>query len=210
MDEFVPYQSSLLALLEDHTLEDVQPIHQEKPISSTPVVIKTIILNVKIRYNYEKIDQFIDELQRPNEMLVVGDEKFSVFQLYTLHLLDDPIDMSSLNDRKIYRPKLFVRKNDKFSPFNFKYLLNLFDIEYQMDEAENKEFPKLWKTTFQTNVLVNPIKVNPTVDIGQTSFESNTTENKSRNLLDVFKIICREQKYDEECANKWKEAFEGN
>jgi hypothetical protein len=188
--------------------EATQPTgHQETP-SVTPVEISDIILIVKIRYNYDEIRQFIDELRHPNENLLRGDQKLSVFQLYTLYMLDDPIDMSSQTERKVYRPKLFVRKNDKFSPFNFYFLLNLFDIEYKLGGTDDADFPTVWKTTFETKVTVNVIPWNRK-EARKTSTELDADENTARNLLDVFKIICREQKYDESYATEWKKKFEG-
>ena len=204
MARFVQFQSSFLTPIVDST-----PIEEpSQPLTSTE--IKTIVLNVRVRYKYDEIEKFIDELRQSNETLSIDDRKFSVFQLYTLRMFNDPVDMSSLTERKIYRPKLFVRKNDKFSPFNFNYLLNLFDIEYEMSESEDEgEFPKLWHTTSDTEILVNVIKLNP-AELERTSIESKSEKNEARSLEDIFKIICREQKYDERHAFEWKENFEGN
>ena len=208
MDGFVERQSPVFNLpdVPIKSVTEANPIKQS-PEAVTPIEITDIVLNVKVKYNYEEIDKFINELQWPNEALVIGDRWLSVFELYTLHLFNDPVDMSSLTERKIYRPKLFIRKNDKFSPFNFYFLLNLFDIEYQL--KDDKQFPEVWRTTFnRITVTVNVTKLNQIEDT-RTSSEANVEEHEARSLLDVLKIICREQKYDEDHANVWKEALQG-
>lgn len=178
------------------------------PTARTPIEIIDIVLNVKVKYNYEEIYRFIDELQWPNESLIIDDRWFSVFHLYTLHLLNDPIDMSNLTERRIYRPKLFIRKNDKFSPFNFHFLLNLFDIEYQL--KNNEQFPEVWRTTFdKTKVTVSVTTVNPTEESQTSSLEVNGGKDEPRSLLDVLKMICREEKYDEDHARVWEKTFQG-
>ena len=210
MARFAPFQSSFLtsptSAISTLIAEAPEPTDQDEPLPITPTVVNNIVLNVEVRYNYDEINDFIKELQSPDKRMVVGDRTLSVFELYTLYLLDDPVDMSNLTERKIHRPKLFVRKNDKFGPFNFSYLLNLFDIEYKM--SEDDEFPKLWKTTFDTDVTVNVLKSNQ-VPVGQTPTELHTGKNEGRTLLDILKIICREQKYDEQHAVEWKKNFEG-
>ena len=154
MAQFVPFQSSILTSSTNSPAEVLQSIIHQEPLPDTPIVINNIVLNVNIRYNHDEIDKFIDTLKLPNETMLIGNRKLSVLQLYTLHMLNDPIDMRNLTERKTYRPRLFVRKNDKFGPFNFHYLLNLFDLEYEMNKNEGDEFPKLWKTTFDTKVTV--------------------------------------------------------
>ena len=205
MAQFLPFQSSFLNSSTASPAEVCQLITHQEP---SLIVVNHIVLNVKIRYIYDELDKFIAELQRPNDTMLIGDEKFSVFQLYTLHMLNEPVDMSNLTERKIYRPKLFVRKNDKFSSFNFNYLLHLFDMEYAMAKTEGNEFPKLWKTTFDTKVTVNIIKVNSNA-VGRTPSVVNSDQNEGRSLLDILKIICREQKYDERHAIEWKANLEG-
>lgn len=211
MSNFVPFESSFLTSspvsVPDPATSEVNPEATE-PQPTIPVVINDIVLNVRVRYNYDEIDRFIDELQLPKENMLVNKQKLSVFQLYTLYMLDDPVDMTSQTERKVYRPKLFIRKNDKFSPFNFCYLLNLLDIDYELSETNGKEFPIVWKTTFDTKITVNVVKLNHTED-GRMLTEQNSGGNNVRNLLDVCKIICREQKYDESHAIKWKQSFEG-
>jgi hypothetical protein len=207
MSGFIEFQSSVLTSSAISTESSpTEPKPTEEPSAVTPTEISDIVLNIKVKYNYEEINEFINELRLPNETMLIGNRRLSVFQLYTLHSLNDPVDMSSLTERTIYRSKLFIRKNDKFSPFNFCFLLNLFDIEYQMNHDE--QFPKVWRTTFNTKVKVNVMKFSQMED-GRTSSELNDDKHEARNLLDVFKIICREQKYDEQHAKEWKEKFQG-
>lgn len=73
--------------------------------------------------------------------------------------------MSSFTERKVYRPKFFIRKNDKFSPFHFEFLLNLFDLEFRL--SNNESFPRAWKTTFNTEVTMEVVEFHP--------FENNRT-----------------------------------
>lgn len=198
MEDFVERQPSFI-------------ISPSVPFTSTtearPAEIPDIVLNVKVKHNYEEIDQFISELQWPNEALVIDHRWLSVFELYTLQLLNDPVDMSSLTERKMYRPKLFIRKNDKFSPFNFYFLLNLFDIDYRL--KDNQQFPKVWRTMFnRTKVTVNVTKLNQ-MEESRTSLELNVKEHEATSLLDVLEIICREQKYDKDHARVWEKAFQG-
>ncbi|CAF3922858.1 unnamed protein product [Rotaria magnacalcarata] len=114
--------------------------------------------------------------------------------------------MSNQSVRKIYRPTLFIRKNDAFGPWNFNYLLNLMEIDYQCSSDEG--FPKVWKTTDRTTVIVNIIQCK---DQNSTNFatqkkddtESATPEEESTTLLGVLIQICRQNKYDEKDANLW-------
>ena len=208
MDDCFEYQTSVLHLparLNKFTNEAEST--ERLSTAGTSTEITDITLNVKVKYDYEEIDQFITDLLWPYEALVINDRWLSVFQLYTLHLLNDPVDMSSLTERKFYRPKLFIRKNDKFSPFYFQFLLNLFDIEYQL--KNDQQFPEVWRTTFdKTEVTVNVMKVNQKEGSG-TSLELNVEEDETRNLLKVLKLICREQKYDEDHARVWEKALQG-
>ena len=207
MGEF-EYQTSVIHLparLNEFT--DEAESAEQLSTAGTPTEITDIVLNVKVKCNYEEIDKFITELLWPHESMVINNRWLSVFQLYTLHSLNDPVDMSSLTERKLYRPKLFIRKNDKFSPFYFHFLLNLFDIEYQL--KNDQQFPEVWRTTFdETDVTVNVTKFNQKEASG-TSLEVKVEEDEARNLFNVLKIICREQKYDEDHARVWEKAFQG-
>ncbi|CAF3312434.1 unnamed protein product, partial [Rotaria sp. Silwood2] len=64
--------------------------------------------------------------------------------------------MSNQSVRKVYRPSLFVRKNDAFGAWSFNFLLNLLEIDYRC--SNNQDFPEVWKTTDQTRVTVNVIQ----------------------------------------------------
>jgi hypothetical protein len=177
------------------------PVRPHQP-PSTPVEINDITLHIKIKYECEKVRTFIADLSKSNSDMTVNGRTLSVLQLYTLYTLNVPVDMSNRSARKVHRPTLYIQRNDEFGPFKYYYLLNLFDIEYTIDG----EFPTLWKTTFNTNVTVKPPETNST-ESDQATSTSNV--NNAATLLDVFKIICREQKYDESHATVWQDSFNG-
>ena len=207
MSVFIEFEPTLLkSLAVSANSSPIEAKPTEEPSVIVSIEVKNIFLNVKVKSDYKEIYEFIDELRLPNEKMSIDNRKLSVFQLYTLHLLNDPIDMSSLTERTIYRPKLFIRKNDKFSPLNFYFLLNLFDIEYRLNP--DQQFPKVWRTTFDTNVTVKVIKSSRRED-GRTSSELTMDGHETRSLLDIFKIICREQNYDLQHATQWAEYFRG-
>ena len=166
-----------------------EPIH--------PINIQNIILNLKVKYNYSEIHKFIEELNCSTHQSTMNNQKLSVLQLYTLYTLSDPVDMSNQTARKIYRPTLFIRKNDAFGPFNHNYLLNLFDIEYECPDKD--DFPQVWKTTNDTSVTVNVFQLNSKVETSTNVSESDTTT-----LIGMLRAICREHNYDENSdANRW-------
>ncbi|CAF4503174.1 unnamed protein product [Rotaria socialis] len=152
-----------------------------------PIDIKDIILNLKVEYNYPEIYKFIEELKSPNNEMKVNNRILSVSQLYTLHILNDLIDMSNQTIRKIYRPTLFIRKNDAFGPFNHYYLLKLFDIEYECPNKDN--FPKVWKVTVDTNVIVNVLQLSTATNF-PTEANSNAIENDTATLIGTLRAIC--------------------
>ncbi|CAF4709424.1 unnamed protein product [Rotaria sp. Silwood1] len=169
---------------------------------SQPIDIKVIILNLKIKYDHSYIREFVKELTRPDDNMIVNNRKLSILQLYTLHILNDSIDTSNQTVCKIYRPTLFTRKNDAFGPFNHYFLLNLFDIEYECPNGDT--FPKLWRTTNDTNVIVRELHIGSTNNGNLTSVtEVNVNDNDTTTLYGVLRTICRENKYDERDANKW-------
>lgn len=175
---------------------------RKEKISILPTNVNDVILNLKLKYDYPKLHEFIRELTCPKSELKTMSREFSILQLYTLHLLNDPIDMSSQSEKKIYRPKLFHRKNDEFGPFNHYHLLNLFNIEY---ECPNQgQFPDVWKTTDDTNVTV---KVFQRVSQGSNLPETNEIENDTTTLIGMLRAVCRENNYDEATANKWFESL---
>ena len=190
----------------------MQKVTKPAPHEEPPPVVESVVINdivLKVRYAHNEIQgvyrRATTSQQKHNGLVMKNSH---VFQLYTLYILNDPVDMSSLTERKVHRPRLFIRKNDKFSPFNFYFLLNLFDIEYKPGKTVGEQFPELWRTTFDTKVTVMVEKLNQTND-GRTPTELSIAGNDARNLGDVFKIICREQKYDERHAAEWKKNFEG-
>lgn len=171
-------------------------------ISTVPTTVEHVILNLKLKYKYPELLEFVQELTCPKNELKTTNREFSILQLYTLHLLNDPIDMSSQSEKKIYRPKLFLRKNDELSPFNHYYLLNLFNIEY---ECPNQgQFPDLWKTNNDTKVTVAVFscELQPS-----DRPEANETENDTSTLIDLLRAVCQENNYDEATANKWLECL---
>jgi hypothetical protein len=186
------------------TIWPSSPIKSKEPIQ--PIDINDIVLNLKVKYNYPHIRKFIEELTCPNNEIKVNNRILSVLQLYTLHILNDPIDMSNQTMRKIYRPTLFIRKNDAFGPFNHYYLLNLFDIDYEC--PNNSKFPEVWKTTNDTNVIVNVLQLSNTTTL-TTEANTNVIENDTTTLIGILRAICRENKYDEEDANKWFDCLRG-
>ncbi|CAF0976910.1 unnamed protein product [Didymodactylos carnosus] len=103
---------------------------------------------------------------------------------------------------KIYRPTLFIRKNDALGSFNHYYLLNLSDIEY---ECPNKvEFPNVWKTTDDTNVIITVIQpgsARTDTILSTTEVNGNIIDYDTTTLIGVLRAICRENKYNEEDAN---------
>lgn len=162
-----------------------------------PTNITSVILNLKMKYEYTELKKFIDELKNPKKELKMFNRDLSILQLYTLNILNEPVDMSNQSEKKIYRPKLFVRQNDTFGPFNHYYLLNLFEIEYKC--PNDGEFPDVWKTTDDTDVTV---KIVPCVSQHTTTI-TNVVENDTTTLIGMLRAICRENNYDETDANKW-------
>lgn len=115
--------------------------------------VEEIILNLHVKFNYPELDDFVRELQEPNRHMTINGETVSILHFYALQSTKDAIDMSNQMKRITYRPNLLVRKNDMYGPWNFKYLLDLFEIDYQCS-SENVEFPKVWKTTMTTKVHI--------------------------------------------------------
>jgi hypothetical protein len=178
-------------------------------LATTTVVIKDLLLYVKLKYEYDEIRAFYEELSKPNKDMVVGNETLSILQLYALHTLNNAVDMSNQTVRKVYRPTLSIHRNDEFSPFKYYFLLNLIDIEYAVGGTSGGEFPLLWKTTFETKVTVKLIESGSTEDCRASSSLNVSSNDSAITLLDVFKIICREQKHDESHATLWEDSFKG-
>ncbi|CAF0789705.1 unnamed protein product [Adineta ricciae] len=187
------------------------PVPTSSPTSpataKTAVIIDDLILRVKLNYPYKEIRDFYKELSTPNVDTAIGNPKLSILQLYALHALNTPIDMSNQSVRTVYRPTLNIHRNDEFSPFKYNFLLNLLDIEYTIDGENGGQFPVLWKTTFDTNVTVRLIESNSTDNCPTTSAANVNKSNSHTTLLDLFKTICREQKYDESHVTLWEDSF---
>ncbi|CAF3909676.1 unnamed protein product [Rotaria magnacalcarata] len=208
---FTPYTSNLL---DEEIEDDSSTLSPPPPVSSTVrsssaidvITVDELIVNVHLKYAYSELKAFADELVKMNRLMSIGNRQLSTLQLYALKSTREPIDMSNQSVRKIYRPTLFIRKNDAFGPWNFNYLLNLMEIDYQCSSDEG--FPKVWKTTDRTTVIVNIIQCK---DQNSTNFatqkkddtESATPEEESTTLLGVLIQICRQNKYDEKDANLW-------
>ncbi|CAF1546812.1 unnamed protein product [Didymodactylos carnosus] len=172
-------------------------------------IISNIILNVRLKFDYNQLTKFVEELKQRNSKIVVNQKSYSIFELYTLYTTSEPIDLTNQKIRKTYRPSLFIRKADAFGAWNFNFLLGLFDVEYECPDENNNEFPPVWKTTFDTNVEINIIHLSKqtTTKESKSDEKSNESENKSNEpattLLDILKAICQENKYDENDAFKW-------
>jgi hypothetical protein len=175
------------------------------------ISLDEIILNVHEKYAYPELQDFVTELNQINKLMCIGNRTVSTLHLYVLKSTGDPIDMSNQTVRRIYRPSLFIRKNDAFGPWNFNYLLDLLEIDYQC--PNNDEFPKIWKTTDQTEVTVNIIhSTTSSSAVNTTTITSNTkvdTTAESTTLFGVLKQICRQNKYDEADATIWLRNLKG-
>ena len=201
---YTPYEPTLLLSMsttnQSFTKNSNYPVAMSsstktETVSILPTNVADIILNLKMKLDYPELREFVRELTHVND-------KLSILQSYTLHLLNDPIDMSNQSEKKIYRPKLFLRKNDEFGPFNHYHLLNLLDIEY---ECPNQgEFPDVWKTTDDTKVTVKVFqRVSQHTNLSLSNATANATEKDTTTLIDMLRVICRENNYDETDATKW-------
>ncbi|CAF3696219.1 unnamed protein product [Rotaria sp. Silwood1] len=170
------------------------------------VILDAITLNIRLKYSYPHLQAFVDELTQPNEHLRCGEnsECVSVLHQYALISTREPIDMSNQSVRIIYRPNLFVRKNDAFGPWNFNFLLNLLELDYQCNDSNRNEFPKVWKTSPTTKVHIHREEM-------QKKDESTNTANNDDNITldDLLKKICRQNNCDEGDAVLWKRALKG-
>lgn len=212
---YTPYQPSLPPSRETTTIAQESLNNNPNPTTMTsstknekklllPTDITNIILNLKMKYDYPELNKFIDDMKSPKSELKMFNRDLSVLQLYTLNILNEPVDMSNQSERKIYRPKLFVRRNDEFGPFNHYFLLNLFEIEY---ECPNQgEFPVVWKTTNETNVTIKVFScISRRTDPLSSTTQDNVIENDTTTLIGMLYAICRENNYDESDAKKWLE-----
>ncbi|CAF1542872.1 unnamed protein product [Rotaria sp. Silwood1] len=174
--------------------------------STEAVILDAIQLNIRLKHSSAHLQAFVDELMRPNEHIRCSEngQCVSVLHQYALISTRGPIDMSNQSARTIYRPNLFIRKNDAFGPWNFNYLLNLLEIDYQCNEPNRSEFPKVWKTSPTTKVQVHR------EEMKMKDVSTNTASNDNDVTLDdLLKKICRQNNCDEGEAILWKKALKG-
>ncbi|CAF1421238.1 unnamed protein product [Rotaria sp. Silwood1] len=167
------------------TAPSINPVSSSNAISPVEVSdIHDLIVNLKVKFNYPELHKFVDELQQLNDLMQINGKRVSILHLYALKSTCIPIDMSNQTVRTTYRPNLFVRKNDMYGPWNFKYLLDLLELEYECS-MNNGQFPKLWKSTSTTTVQ---IKVTPCYDRSHSSIDnqeqSTTNSQDDVTLLD--------------------------
>ncbi|CAF3315050.1 unnamed protein product [Rotaria socialis] len=171
--------------------------------------VAEIIVNLYVKCNYPELNDFVRELQEPNEHMKINGQSVSILNLYALLSTKDPIDMSNQTKRMTYRPNLFVRKNDMYGPWNFKYLLSLFELDYQC-ATDNDEFPKVWKTTMTTKVHVKIISNFERSDDTKETQEQSKSSAEDITLIGLLKTICLQNKCDESDANIWLKALKGS
>ncbi|CAF0965186.1 unnamed protein product [Rotaria sordida] len=167
-------------------------------------ILDAIRLNIRLKYSYPHLQAFVDELMQPNKYLCSSEngQCVSVLHQYALISTRDPIDMSNQSVRTIYRPNLFIRKNDAFGPWNFNYLLNLLELDYQCNDPNQNEFPKVWKTSSTTKVYIHR------EEMKKKDASTNTANNDDDITLDdLLKKICRQNNCDEGDAILWKKAL---
>ncbi|CAF0926260.1 unnamed protein product [Rotaria sordida] len=156
-------------------------------IATSPVEVSDVhglIVNLKVKFNYPELHAFVDELKQLNDLMQINGQRISILHLYALESTHNPIDMSNQTVRTTYRPNLFIRKNDMYGPWNFKYLLDLLELEYEC-AMNDGQFPKLWKSTSTTTVQ---IRVTPYYDRSHNSTDnqeqSTTNSQDDVTLLD--------------------------
>ena len=214
-DEFKRYESSFFTGItsidaRSETRLPLSSLTVHALAAAQVISINAIILNIRLKYDYSELVEFASELQRINENLRVENNPVSILHLYALKSTRDPIDMSNQTVRTIYRPTLFIQKNDAFGPWNFKYLLNLLELEYQ-SSSHNGSFPQIWKTTDSTQVTVNIISTakTKTTTVPITDDIEDDAAEKSTTLFGVLKRVCRQNKCDESDANIWLRSLKG-
>ena len=184
--------------------------------ASEPVVVivpvDAIVLNVYLKFAYEELAAFVNELEAPNEHLRSGNGGLVVSTLHQ-HALEstrEPIDMSNQSVRTTYRPNLFTRKNDAFGPWNFNFLLTLLELDYERDEGNDRDFPKVWRTTSATTVRINRVrKAADNHNQSETQATANGEDTDNVTLAGLLKTICRQNKCDESDAKLWLQALKG-
>ncbi|CAF3427736.1 unnamed protein product [Rotaria socialis] len=164
-------------------------------------ILESLVVKLYRQYDYPELDAFATELVTTNKYTFIENKECSTLQLYAIKSTSKPIDLSNVTSRKSYKPSLFTRKNDKFGPWNYNFLLNLLEIEYEADN--NQEFPPIWRTNTNTEVKceIVPQKEHR----ARTSFTANTSDSEVDNvtLLGTLIQICRQNRCDESDAQLW-------
>jgi hypothetical protein len=118
--------------------------------------------------------------------------------------------MSNQAVRTIYRPTLFIQKNDAFGPWSFNYLLNLLELDYECKDYDDC-FPRVWKTTDATEVTINIIGSTKTMIMDTSSTDTPIVDKteESATLFGILKQVCRQNKCDESDADVWLRSLKG-
>ncbi|CAF0973703.1 unnamed protein product [Adineta steineri] len=175
--------------------------------TTTAVILKSIILNIYIKYDREKlVESLIDELLLPCPYLPkdANGTHLSVLHQYVLNSTCDSIDMSNQSKRLSYQPNLIIRKNDALGPWTFNYLLTLLSLKYQCDPADRAEFPPVWKTDSTTKVQIEPIPNYQT----DANASISTKKDDDVSLEGLFKVICQQNQRNERSAAEWLKPFQ--
>jgi len=177
-------------------------------LESKPVSLEELTMAIRIKFKYSQLKEFVDQLNTPNDTLMINEKALSVFQLYALRSNSKPIDMSNQTERSVYRPNLFIRKNDKFGPWNFNYLLDLLELDYRPGTKET-QFPKIWYTTPDTSIKVTIIPYNESPNNRTDTINSSDFSEEINTLEDLLKSIGRQNKYDQKDIEKWAKDLGG-
>jgi hypothetical protein len=203
------YVSNAVSSKNTTTVMDQQPTKNTSKVStnSTEVISLDIIqLNIRLKYNCPELIAFIDELKRPDQHLPLleNGQHPSTLHQYVLVRTHEPIYMSNSNISR-YRPDLFTRKTDAFGAWNFQYLLNLLELDYQCHESDRTSFPIAWKTKATTQVIINHEEQRGSNEPSTT----DTTEENVNSLEDLLKKICEQNNCKSTEIEIWKKALEG-
>jgi hypothetical protein len=180
----------------------------KKNDNPTPTTLEEVTVHIRIKFKYAQLKDFVEELKKPNDILIVNGKSVSVLQVYSLRSTNTPIDMSNQTERSIYRPNLFIRKNDKFGPWNFNFLLNLFELDYR-PRTNDGQFPKIWQTTSNTSVDVIVIPYTEPTNDGTETTNSSVSPEAIITLEDLLASICRQNKCDAADVKIWKKGLSG-
>ncbi|CAF0950295.1 unnamed protein product [Rotaria sordida] len=185
----------------------VKELNVTTVLAPTLVPLEELTMTIRIKFKYLQLKEFVYELNKPNDTLIINGKSVSVFHLYALRSTSKPIDMSNQTERLIYRPNLFIRKNDKFGPWNFNYLLDLLELNYRPG-TNGSHFPEIWYTTSNTSLNVTIIPYNESVNDGTEIINPSSSSEAINTLEDLLKSIGRQNKYDQRDIKKWKEELE--